>query len=87
MEMRTTQKMVCSSVMMAEQAGQLIFSFNNAPNAYTNVVIDLDDAASTAGVNLVDGFLIKFQSLDNFEITTDGYSFDDIMIFEDTTSP
>jgi hypothetical protein len=65
----------------------LIFSFNNAPNAYTNVVIDLDDAAANVGVNLVDGFLIKFQSLDNFEITTDGYSFDDILIFEDVPAP
>jgi hypothetical protein len=65
----------------------LIFSFNNAPQAYTNIVIDLDDAASTAGMSLVDGFLIKFQSLDNFDLSLDGYSFDDIQIFEEIPEP
>ena len=65
----------------------LIHSLNNSPQAYTNVVIDLDAAVANVGMSLVDGFLIKFQSLDDFSITTDGYSFDDIMIFEDIPTP
>ncbi len=65
----------------------LIHSLNNSPAAYTNVVIDLDDAVANAGMSLVDGFLLKFQSLDDFSITTDGYSFDDIMITEDVPAP
>ena len=66
---------------------ELIHSLQNSPQAYTNVVIDLDVAAANVGVNFVDGFLIKFQSVDNFGITTDGYSFDDIQIFEDIPVP
>jgi len=65
----------------------LIHSLNNSPQAYTNVVIDLDAAVSGVGMSLVDGFLIKFQSMDEFAIATDGYSFDDILIFEDIPAP
>jgi hypothetical protein len=65
----------------------LIHSLNGSPQSYTNVVIDLDDAASGAGMGLVDGFLIKFQSMDEFEITTDGYTFDDIQVFEEDPAP
>ena len=57
-----------------------ILSLNNFPASYQQVNIDLVAAASGAGMSLVDGFLIKFQSLDNFSIPTDGYSFDDICV-------
>jgi hypothetical protein len=60
----------------------LIQSLNNFPASYQNVVIDLDAAVANAGMSYVDGFQIKFQSLDNFEIATDGYSFDDICVQE-----
>lgn len=62
----------------------LIQSLNNFPlEDYVHVVIDLDAAASGAGMSLVDGFLIKFQSFDNHGITgvsPDGYSFDDVCV-------
>jgi hypothetical protein len=60
-----------------------IVSLNGFPSNYENVVLDLAAATSGAGMNLVDGFQIRFQSLDNFSIPTDGYSFDDICVQED----
>jgi len=57
-----------------------IQSLNGFPTSYTNVNVDLVVAAANAGMSLVDGFMIKFQSLDNFSITSDGYAFDDICV-------
>ena len=57
-----------------------ILSLNNYPNSYTNVDIDLATAITNAGMSMVDGFQITFQSLDNFSIPTDGYAFDDICV-------
>ena len=60
----------------------LIQTLNDFPAQYVNVIIPLEAAAASAGMSLVDGFLIKFQSLDNFSQTSDGYSFDDICVQE-----
>jgi len=57
-----------------------IYSLNNLPGSYQNVNLDLAAAAGSAGMTLVDGFLIKFQSTDNFSIANDGYSFDDVCV-------
>jgi len=58
----------------------LILSLNNYLNSYQEVNIDLVTAAAGAGMSLVNGFLVKFQSFDNFSIPIDGYSFDDICV-------
>lgn len=60
-----------------------IVDLNNFPANYENVILDLAAAAAGAGMNLVDGFQIRFQSYDNFMIPTDGYSFDDICVQPD----
>ncbi len=60
-----------------------ILSLNDFPSSYENVSLDLAAAATDAGMNLVDGFQIRFQSMDNSWIPTDGYSFDDICVQED----
>jgi hypothetical protein len=57
-----------------------IFSLNALPSSYQSVSIGLAAASSGAGMSLVDGFQIKFQSLGNFSIPSDGYSFDDICV-------
>jgi hypothetical protein len=57
-----------------------IVNLNNFPANYENVVLDLAAEATGAGMDLVDGFRIRFQSLDNFSIPTDGYSFDDVCV-------
>ena len=57
-----------------------ILSFNNFPTSYQNIQVNLAAAAAGVGRTLVDGFLIKFQSNDNFSIPTDGYAIDDICV-------
>ncbi|MCP4358835.1 MAG: S8 family serine peptidase [Chloroflexi bacterium] len=57
-----------------------IFSLNGFPASYLQVILDLDAAAAGAGMSYVDGFMIRFQSLDNFDLSWDGYSFDDICV-------
>ena len=57
-----------------------IMSLNGFPAQYTNVVIPLEIAATNVGMSLVDNFLIKVQSRDNYTTNSDGYSFDDICI-------
>ena len=58
----------------------LIQSLNGFPANYERVILDLDAAVANAGMNYVDGFMIRFQSLDDFSVATDGYSFDDICV-------
>ncbi|MCP4544792.1 MAG: hypothetical protein GY832_47440 [Chloroflexi bacterium] len=54
-------------------------SFSGGPiYTYTHSTIDLDAAASTAGMSLNDHFLIKFQFYDNYQIDSDGYGIDDL---------
>lgn len=60
-----------------------IMSLNGFPISYQRVELDLVAATADAGMSLVDGFQIKFQSLDDFMIDLDGYSFDDICVQED----
>jgi hypothetical protein len=57
-----------------------ILSLNNFPSSYQNVELDLVAAAASAGMTMADGFLIRFQSLDNYSIPSDGYSFDDMCV-------
>jgi hypothetical protein len=66
-------------------------SFNGNTEMYTQTIIDLDSAASAAGMSFNDHFLVKFQFYDNYPITSDGYAIDDVwvsapvgpLIFED----
>jgi hypothetical protein len=56
-------------------------SFLGATNiVYTMFAFDLDAAAAAAGITLGSNFMIKFQQFDNFPFTTDGRTFDDILI-------
>jgi inhibitor of cysteine peptidase len=59
---------------------QQIFSFNGGPSSYTQETIDLDAEASAAGMNLTSQFLIKFQFYDDYSISTDGYTIDDVQV-------
>ncbi|MCP4544791.1 MAG: hypothetical protein GY832_47435 [Chloroflexi bacterium] len=51
---------------------------------YTQTILDLDDAASTAGISLTNPFLVKFQFYDNSPINpdgaSDGYGIDDVIV-------
>jgi hypothetical protein len=66
---------------------QKVLSFNNGPYSYRNDVIDLDAAASTYGLTFNKCFLVKFQFYDDFPISTDGYSIDDVKVYNRLTAP
>ncbi len=60
-----------------------LVSLNNANspnNVYTEFNLDLSQAAASAGITLGSNFQIKFQQYDNFPFSTDGRTFDDVMI-------
>jgi uncharacterized repeat protein (TIGR01451 family) len=57
-----------------------IYSFNNLPNRYQLVVLDLVEAANAAGVSLTADLRIKFQSRDDDPLPLDGYSLDEICV-------
>jgi|GEM_PF-1373133 len=59
---------------------QQVFSFNNGPTTFTQETIDLDAAASTAGMSLTSQFLVKFQFYDDYSVSTDGYAIDNVQI-------
>ena len=80
---RGDESHVQDGVFISDDSGATytrILDYSTFSSAYTEVNIDLAAAAATAGLTLVDGFLIKFQGYDNYTIGTDGYSIDDVCI-------
>ncbi|HSH02836.1 MAG TPA: proprotein convertase P-domain-containing protein [Anaerolineae bacterium] len=68
-------------IFISDDAGQTydrIFDLNIPEDQYTQIVIDLDEAATNAGRSLNNQFRIKFQTRDNSPLGTDGFSFDDL---------
>lgn len=57
-----------------------VLSLHDFPSTYEYARVDLAAAAAGAGMDLVDGFLIKFQSAGSATTASDGYSFDDICV-------
>jgi len=55
--------------------------------AYQEIVLDVDNLASTYGLTLSSTFIVKFQQYDNYGITTDGFGFDDISVTGVTGDP
>ncbi len=49
-------------------------------NVWREFTMDLDAAASGAGLNMTGNFVVKFQQYDNYAATTDGMAFDDISV-------
>jgi peptidyl-Asp metalloendopeptidase len=56
------------------------FQFANSMSDFSQTIISLDQAASAAGMSFNDRFMIKFQFYDNYPITSDGYSIDNICV-------
>ncbi|MCF7911070.1 MAG: T9SS type A sorting domain-containing protein [Candidatus Cloacimonetes bacterium] len=57
-----------------------IYSLING-SGWENIVIDLDAAINTAGLEYNNNFIIRFEQYDNFPISSDGFAFDDIQIY------
>jgi hypothetical protein len=52
----------------------------NGTSTYTQVNLDIDALAASAGLSLTSSFVVRFQQRDNYAITTDGFAFDDILV-------
>jgi len=52
----------------------------NTPDFYQDHVMDLDAAASAAGLLLSTPFYVRFRWTDNWSIPTDGFAFDDVHV-------
>ncbi len=57
-----------------------VYNLTGGSTTYQEIVLDLDQLASGAGLSLTSTFVIKFQQYDNYSITTDGMAFDDISV-------
>jgi hypothetical protein len=60
-----------------------VFAFVGTVSQFTYQLVDLDEQASAAGMNLNDHFLVKFQFYDNWPVPTDGYAIDDVVVYSD----
>jgi hypothetical protein len=54
---------------------------------YQTVLIDLDDAAATAGLTFTKTFRIRFQQFDNNPVESDGIALDNIRVVQGTDDP
>ncbi len=57
-----------------------VFSFNDGPDEYERVSVDLDEQTAAAGLTLNDHFQLKFQFYDNNPIAGDGYAIDEVSV-------
>ncbi|MCF7920256.1 MAG: T9SS type A sorting domain-containing protein [Candidatus Cloacimonetes bacterium] len=57
-----------------------VYSLING-SGWENIVIDLDAAIKSAGLEYNKNFIIKFQQRDNYPISSDGFAFDDIQVY------
>ena len=57
-----------------------VSSFASSPVAYTPVSLDIDALATANTLSLNDQFQVKFQEYDNFALSQDGISIDDVHI-------
>ncbi len=64
-----------------------VYSLANGTTTYQEIVLDLDQLASSAGLSLTGTFVVKFQQYDNYSIPTDGMAFDDISVTSNEAPP
>ncbi len=56
-------------------------------STYTQIAMDIDALAASNGLSLTNTFVIKFQQYDNYGLTTDGMTFDDINVVSNDAPP
>jgi len=64
-----------------------VYSLANGTSTYEEIILDLDQLASSAGLSLTGTFVVKFQQYDNYSIATDGFAFDDISVTSNEAPP
>lgn len=81
-------------VYFSEDGGdhfEKVTEFKGSFEAWTQYVLDVDKLAALKGLKLTEAFVIKFQQYDNWYTICsnptggDGFAFDEIELFEDTT--
>ncbi len=53
---------------------------------WTNLVLDVDNLATTNGLSLTSNFVIKFLQYDNSFINFDGFAYDEIQVYSNATN-
>jgi len=61
---------------------QGLTTYEGATRGWKKFEVNLDAALAAARINYTSTFKIKFQQYDNFPISSDGFAFDDIEVFE-----
>ncbi len=56
-------------------------------STYQQIALDVDALASANGLSLTGTFVVKFQQYDNYGLTTDGMTFDDIEVTSNDAPP
>ncbi|MBD3257512.1 PKD domain-containing protein, partial [candidate division GN15 bacterium] len=64
-----------------------VYDLVGGSTAYQNIVLDVDQLATSNGLTLSNTFVIKFQQYDNYGITTDGMAFDDVSVVSNDVAP
>lgn len=64
-----------------------VYSLTNGSSSYQEINIDVDAEAAANGLSLSDKFVVKFQQRDNYQISTDGFAFDDISVSSSSSNP
>ncbi len=64
-----------------------IAHLTNGTTSYQTVLLNLDDAAATAGIGYNKTFRLRFQQYDDQSIPTDGIALDNIMLIQGTSDP
>ncbi len=64
-----------------------VYNLTGGTSTYQQIVLDVDQLASSNGLNLTGTFVVKFQQYDNYAITTDGMAFDDVEVYSTASPP
>jgi|GEM_PF-1282590 len=64
-----------------------VHSLIGGSTTYQQILLDVDQLATTYGLSLSGTFVIKFQQYDNYGIATDGMAFDDVSVTASGGSP
>lgn len=70
-------------VFLSDDAGASfvkVYDLTGGNSTYQEITLDLDQLAGSNGLSLTDTFVVKFQQHDNYELTTDGFAFDDVSV-------
>ncbi|MCK5124904.1 MAG: T9SS type A sorting domain-containing protein [candidate division Zixibacteria bacterium] len=63
-----------------------VYNLTGGSSTYQQISLDIDALAASNSLSLTGTFVVKFQQYDNYGLTTDGMTFDDISVTGSTVS-